>query len=486
MEVHPRLFDLTEVVREVAALMGRASPRRTSGSTSTCRPGLPRALADPARVRQIVTNLVSNAHLYTGEGGRITVTLDRVEDGLELPWPTAAAGMSQEEIDQAFDRFVRRDDGGSGTGLGLSIVKSLVDLQGGLDRRDQPSPARARVHRPAARRAATRRWRRGAARARSGASACWWWTTSPRRRADRGQARAVEVEAEIAHERRGGASSGCARAASTLSRSTPDDGRHERPRRAARAARRRGAAPHLPVVVVSILSEHEALFGEWKVTKPIDSEELADALGSAVLAGRTRVLVVGALGGPAAARAGAGAARARPRVGHERHGGGAGLPASGGSRSRSWTPTCATPRTPCARSTCAAAAPARPCWCSRPAGERGEGAGQHGRQGRADRGGGGGGDADAQPGRAPTRTGDRPLTFRAEREDAMGKALAGHAEAGRGDASRCALSSRTSAASPRRRSASSSATRPTCATRSSRSASARRSCAPRTSPRCAR
>ena len=48
-----------------------------------------------------------------------------------------------------------------------------------------------------------------------------------------------------------------------------------------------------PVVVVSILSEHEALFGEWKVTKPIDSEELADALGSAVLAGRTRVLVVG-------------------------------------------------------------------------------------------------------------------------------------------------------------------------------------------------
>ena len=50
---------------------------------------------------------------------------------------------------------------------------------------------------------------------------------------------------------------------------------------------------HTPVVVVSILSEHETLFGEWKVTKPIDSGELADALGAAVLAGRTRVLVVG-------------------------------------------------------------------------------------------------------------------------------------------------------------------------------------------------
>ena len=46
-------------------------------------------------------------------------------------------------------------------------------------------------------------------------------------------------------------------------------------------------------MIVSILSEHEALFGEWRVTKPIEADELADALGSAVLAGRTRVLVVG-------------------------------------------------------------------------------------------------------------------------------------------------------------------------------------------------
>jgi CheY-like chemotaxis protein len=48
-----------------------------------------------------------------------------------------------------------------------------------------------------------------------------------------------------------------------------------------------------PVVIVSILSGSEALLGEWKVTKPIDPEELADMLGSAVMAGRTRVLVVG-------------------------------------------------------------------------------------------------------------------------------------------------------------------------------------------------
>ena len=49
----------------------------------------------------------------------------------------------------------------------------------------------------------------------------------------------------------------------------------------------------LPVVVVSVFSGHEALAGEWVVAKPIDADELVDALGAALLAGRVRVLVVG-------------------------------------------------------------------------------------------------------------------------------------------------------------------------------------------------
>jgi CheY-like chemotaxis protein len=48
-----------------------------------------------------------------------------------------------------------------------------------------------------------------------------------------------------------------------------------------------------PVVVVSVFSSREALAGEWVVSKPIDADELTSALGSAMLAGRTRVLVVG-------------------------------------------------------------------------------------------------------------------------------------------------------------------------------------------------
>jgi CheY-like chemotaxis protein len=59
-----------------------------------------------------------------------------------------------------------------------------------------------------------------------------------------------------------------------------------------RALRSEEELRHLPVVVVSVFSGREALAGEWVVSKPIDADELADALGAAVVTGRARVLVV--------------------------------------------------------------------------------------------------------------------------------------------------------------------------------------------------
>jgi CheY-like chemotaxis protein len=52
------------------------------------------------------------------------------------------------------------------------------------------------------------------------------------------------------------------------------------------------ALRRIPVVIVSVLAGKEALAGEWVVPKPIDEDELVDALGAAMLAGRSRILVV--------------------------------------------------------------------------------------------------------------------------------------------------------------------------------------------------
>jgi len=291
MEVHPRLFDLSTLVREVGVLMGPRISEKDQRLQLDLPPGLPRALADPSRVRQILTNLVSNAHLYTEPGGRVSVTVDHTAPWLEMAVSDNGRGMTGEDLERVFDRFVRRDDGGTGTGLGLSIVKSLVDLQGGsIDVRSGVGEGTTFVVRLPA-------------EGESGGDG------AEPRRAIRGKrvlvvddeevvARAIAAQLEP-HEVRAEISTSGAEALERLRSGGFDaitldlkmDGMSGV--EVLRELRRDPHLRHTPVVVVSLLADDEALSGEWRVGKPVDADALADALGSAMLAGRTRVLVVG-------------------------------------------------------------------------------------------------------------------------------------------------------------------------------------------------
>src|SRR5207249_11085413 len=95
--------------------------------------GLPRALADPGRLRQVLTNLLTNAHLYTPEGGQLTVRASATSGQIVLEVSDTGPGMTAEQVEHVFDRFYRggHGQGQPGTGLGLAIVRSLVDLMGG-------------------------------------------------------------------------------------------------------------------------------------------------------------------------------------------------------------------------------------------------------------------------------------------------------------------------------------------------------------------
>ncbi|MDW8325856.1 MAG: GAF domain-containing protein, partial [Anaerolineales bacterium] len=116
---------------------------------------LPPVWADYVRTVQILTNLVSNAHKYTPEGGRLTVRVRRTPDPWQAENPPGEAdgasrpaevlhvsvqdtgiGISPEDQKKLFQKFFRANDHlaremAPGTGLGLSIVKNLVEMQGG-------------------------------------------------------------------------------------------------------------------------------------------------------------------------------------------------------------------------------------------------------------------------------------------------------------------------------------------------------------------
>jgi PAS domain S-box-containing protein len=90
---------------------------------------------DPARLQQVVWNLLSNAIKFTGKGGRVTLSLARVNSHVEVVVSDTGAGISAEFLPYVFDRFRQEESSTQrrhgGLGLGLAIVKHLVELHGG-------------------------------------------------------------------------------------------------------------------------------------------------------------------------------------------------------------------------------------------------------------------------------------------------------------------------------------------------------------------
>jgi len=87
-------------------------------------------LADAARVRQIVNNLIGNAVKFTSSGG-VTVTLRRGAGAFELQVSDSGPGIPEAFQESIFEPFVQVTGSRQGTGLGLSIARRLCQLMGG-------------------------------------------------------------------------------------------------------------------------------------------------------------------------------------------------------------------------------------------------------------------------------------------------------------------------------------------------------------------
>ncbi len=92
-------------------------------------------VADPIRLQQILTNLLTNAAKYTDPGGLIDLIVTREADELVLKVRDTGIGMAPEALLSVFDLFNQVEGTGErasgGLGIGLSLVKSLAELHGG-------------------------------------------------------------------------------------------------------------------------------------------------------------------------------------------------------------------------------------------------------------------------------------------------------------------------------------------------------------------
>jgi len=95
---------------------------------------LPSVLANPLRLRQMVTNLLDNAVKYTPEGGAVRLAARAEGDQVVLTVSDGGIGIPAADQPYIFDKFYRASNARSdfmGTGLGLSIVRSIVENHGG-------------------------------------------------------------------------------------------------------------------------------------------------------------------------------------------------------------------------------------------------------------------------------------------------------------------------------------------------------------------
>ena len=134
VELRSAAFEPCDLVRSVIGLFEPLARERGLALSADCGPDSHQSMiGDPARIKQILTHLVSNAVKFTPEGSvEVAVTCERIDaDHARLVFTVAdtGTGMSAETLETA--RETRTLQTGSGSGIGLSICWRLVALMDG-------------------------------------------------------------------------------------------------------------------------------------------------------------------------------------------------------------------------------------------------------------------------------------------------------------------------------------------------------------------
>jgi len=138
-------MDAKEVVTQSLSSLKPQAQKRGVALEMKLPQGNVRVNGDRDRIKQVVTNLLTNAVKFTNKDGKVTVTLTEVShqpdlstDGYRIIVEDTGVGIPPDQFDKVFQSFYQVDSSSTrefgGAGIGLSIVKSFVEGHGGLVR----------------------------------------------------------------------------------------------------------------------------------------------------------------------------------------------------------------------------------------------------------------------------------------------------------------------------------------------------------------
>ena len=127
--------DIAAILRDVLDLMQARAHDKSLALIADVPADLPQVMANKEHVRQIWTNLISNAVKYTPDGGKVSITLKEENGMVRGAVQDTGIGIAPEDQERIFEDFYRTEAAKAmahhSTGLGLSIVKGIMARYGG-------------------------------------------------------------------------------------------------------------------------------------------------------------------------------------------------------------------------------------------------------------------------------------------------------------------------------------------------------------------
>ncbi|HET6971610.1 MAG TPA: ATP-binding protein [Phenylobacterium sp.] len=135
LELGATTFDVEELAHRVCATFAGLAAAKDLELRTVVDPSARGAwIGDALRIRQVLSNLISNAVKFT-DAGQVILSVARTAEGLEFCVTDTGIGVDEDRIPTLFDKFSQADASATrrygGTGLGLAIVRALVQLMGG-------------------------------------------------------------------------------------------------------------------------------------------------------------------------------------------------------------------------------------------------------------------------------------------------------------------------------------------------------------------
>ncbi|MEX1000249.1 MAG: HAMP domain-containing sensor histidine kinase [Thermodesulfobacteriota bacterium] len=132
MKLNPEKINVAPIIDGVVELYSYVAEEKDI----VVQTGFPQELyvtADSNRLRQVLANLLDNAIKYTPEGGKVDIEAKQGENEVRITIRDTGVGISENELDNIWDRLYRGDKSRTerGLGLGLSLVKAIVGAHRG-------------------------------------------------------------------------------------------------------------------------------------------------------------------------------------------------------------------------------------------------------------------------------------------------------------------------------------------------------------------